>query len=284
MRKNVRYLLASTALLFQCGMLSACGKGDSKYESVITIGETTQGEAWTQTEVYSSEIQDTFVVDVCLPKGYDASQKYPVVYLTDCNWRREDYKSLTALYESGQTRDFILVGIGYPDSYDFDTIRVRDLIDNPDSFLRMIVDGILPYVESTYAIDENDRTFCGASYGGYFMVYSMFQNDGITQGVFHNYILASPTFFEYTNGLPLADYEDNYYRKFGNENFDANIYMSVGGDESQGDFIAPISKFVKRLDKRDYQGMNLIYKEYEGMGHYDVWVPTLLDGLCEFLK
>ena len=43
------------------------------------------------------------------------------------------------------------------------------------------------------------------------MVYSMFQNDGITQGVFRNYILASPTFFESTNGLPLADYEDKYY-------------------------------------------------------------------------
>ena len=30
--------------------------------------------------------------------------------------------------------------------------------------------------------------------------------------------------------------------------------------------------------------IQLIYKEYEGMGHYDVWVPTLLDGLSEFLK
>ena len=116
------------------------------------------------------------------------------------------------------------------------------------------------------------------------MVYSMFQNDGITQGVFRNYILASPTFFESTNGLPLADYEDKYYHKYENENFDVNIYMSVGGDEDKVDFINPINKFVKRLEKREYQGMNLIYKEYEGMGHYDVWVPTLLDGLSELMK
>lgn len=296
----MRCVLASAVLLFLCGLLSACGKGNSEpqaetasqeetapkeeYENVITIGETTQKETWTQTEIYSLEIQDTFVVDVCLPQEYDDTKKYPVVYLTDCNWRRGDYKSLTELYESGKIRDFILVGIGYPDSYDFDTIRVRDLLDNPDSFLSMIVNGILPYVESTYAIDENDRTFCGASYGGYLMIYSMFQNDGITKGLFRNYILASPTFFEYTNGLPLADYEDNYYRKYGNENFDVNIYMSVGGDESQSDFIRPISNFVKRLEKREYQGMNLIYKEYEDMGHYDVWIPTLLDGLSEFMK
>ncbi|MDD6071906.1 MAG: alpha/beta hydrolase-fold protein [Clostridiales bacterium] len=300
MKKDMRCLLTSVILLFMFGMLSACGKENSEsqavavaqeeaapkkdYENVITIGETTQKETWSQTEVYSSEIQDTFVVDVCLPKEYDATKKYPVVYLTDCNWRREDYKSLTELYESGKIREFILVGIGYPDSYDFDTIRVRDLLDNPDAFLGMIVNGILPYVESTYAIDENDRTFCGASYGAYFMIYSMFQNDRIAQGVFGNYILASPTFFESSNGLPLADYEENYYRKYGNENFEVNIYMSVGGDEDKASFIRPIGKFVKRMEKREYQGMNLIYKEYEGKGHYDVWVPTLIDGLSEFMK
>lgn len=40
---------------------------------------------------------------------------------------------------------------------------------------------------------------------------------------------------------------------------------------------------MKTILKR-LSGSNLIYKEYEGMGHYDVWVPTLLDGLSEFLK
>ena len=300
MKKKMRCLFTSASLLLICGMLSGCGKEDSgsqavsvsqqeaasqkEYENVITVGDTTQAEAWTQTEIYSPEIQDTFVVDVCLPQEYDDTKKYPVVYLTDCNWRREDYKTFTELYESGKIREFILVGIGYPDSYDFDTIRVRDLLENPDAFLGMIVNGVMPYVESTYAIDQSDRTFCGASYGGYFTVYSMFQNDGITRGLFRNYILASPTFFESTNGLPLADYEDSYNRKYGDEKFDANIYMSVGGDEDQVDFIRPIEKFVKRLEKREYQGMNLIYKEYEGMGHYDVWIPTLIDGLSEFMK
>lgn len=287
-------------ILLMCGTVSACANKNvnsqneevveevkvpkAAYEDVITIGETIQKESWTQTDVYSPEIQDTFVIDVCLPKDYDDTQKYPVVYLTDCYWRREDYKSMTALYESGQIREFILIGIGYPDDYDFDTIRVRDLIENPDAFLNMIINGVMPYVESTYAIDENDRTFCGASYGGYFMVHSLFQNDGITKGLFRNYILASPTFFESTDGIPLADYEDNYYRKYGNEDFNVNVYLSVGGDEDTVDFLRPIQKFVKRLSKRDYQGLNLIYKEYEGMGHYDVWVPTLLDGLSEFMK
>lgn len=284
--KSIRKVPVLLGILSCVIWMSACA-GEVKqqeetppYEGVIEIGETVQKEGWTQTEVFSTEIQDTFVVDVCLPENYDESRRYPVVYLTDCYWRRGDYEAITQLYESGQVAEFILIGIGYPDDYDFDTIRVRDLIEEPDAFLRTIINGIMPYVESEYSIDEADRTFCGASYGGYFMVYSLFQKDGLTEGVFRNYILASPTFFESTHGLPLADYEDAYYRSSEEHRLDVNIYMSVGGDEDASDFVRPIRRFVKRLEKREYQGLNLTYQEYEGMGHYDVWVPTLLDGLC----
>ena len=84
--------------------------------------------------------------------------------------------------------------------------------------------------------------------------------------------------------MPLMDYEENYYRNPENKDLNVNVYMSVGGEEEEPYFLRPIRKFVKRLSERDYEGLNLIYKEYEGMGHYDVWVPTLLDGLAEFLK
>lgn len=251
---------------------------------VMVLGETVQKEGFTKTEVFSTGIQDTFVIDVCLPEDYDDTKLYPVVYLTDCNWRRGDYDAITQLYESGETKEFILVGIGYPDHYDFDTIRVRDLINDPKSFLHFIINGIMPYVESTYAIDKNDRTFCGASYGGYFMLYSLFENDGMTKDLFKNYVLASPTFFESTDGLPLADYEDRFYRQSEEHELNVNLYLSVGGDESAGDFLRPIRSFVSRLEKREYEGLNLTYQEYEGMGHYDVWVPALLDGLSLYMK
>lgn len=253
-------------------------------EEVIEIGKTESKEGWTQTEAFSKEIQDTFIIDVCLPKDYDPDRQYPVVYLTDCYWRRGDYPAITELYESGEIGEFILIGIGYPDDYDFDTIRERDLIQEPDAFLRMIVRGVMPYVESEYSIDKTDRTFCGASYGGYFMIYSLFQEDGLTEGLFRNYILASPVFGEYTHGIPLADREDNYYRASKDHRLDVNIYLTVGGDEDEGAFLRPIRNFVTRMEKRGYEGLNLTYKEYEGMGHYDVWVPSLLDGLRLLMK
>ncbi len=247
----------------------------------LKIGDTQQRELWTQTFVYPDNIDDTFVIDVCLPDDYDESITYPVVYLTDCYWRREDYKSIKELYESGKTKEFILIGIGYPDDYDFDTIRERDLLREPDKFLEMIVNSVIPYVESNYNIDAKNRTFCGASYGAFFMVYSLFQSDGLTKDVFANYVLASPTFREYTGGLPLADYEDLYQRKTNTLN--ANVYMTVGGEESGYAFQIPIKNFVKRVEKRGYSGLNLTYKVYEGKNHYSVWVPTLLEGLEMYL-
>ncbi len=246
------------------------------------VGETVDKGIWTQTTIYPNNIDDTFVIDICLPDDYDESVSYPAMYLTDCYWRREDYASIKELYESGKTKEFILVGIGYPDDYDFDLIRERDLLEDPNSFLDLIVNGVLPYAESNYNIDAADRTFCGASYGGYFTLYSLFQSDGITKDVFKNYVLASAAFYEKSYKKNLAGWEEEYYER-GNTELNANVYMSVGADE-EGRFLKPFNKFVSLMEERNYSGLNLTSKIYEGKEHYTVWVPTLLDGLQMFLK
>ncbi len=248
---------------------------------ILDIGETKEKGLWTQTTVYPSNIDDTFVIDVCLPDDYDASLSYPVVYLTDCYWRRGDYQSIKDLYLNGTTKEFILIGIGYPEDYNFDLIRIRDLLNNPQEFLRLILDGIIPYVEENYNIDATDRTFCGASYGGFFMVYSLFQPDGMTTGVFKNYVLASPTFKEYTYDEPLAAYEEMYYEK--TKELSANVYISVGELEDVYAFRRPIQNFIDLLETRDYTNLSVTYKVYDGLEHYTVWVPTLLDGLTLYL-
>ncbi|BCN32683.1 alpha/beta hydrolase [Anaeromicropila herbilytica] len=247
----------------------------------LKIGETEQRDLWTQTIVYPNNIQGAVVIDICLPDDYDENITYPVVYLTDSYWCRQNYGAIKELYQSGKTKEFILVGIGYPDNYDFDAFRKRDLLHKPDNFLNMIVKGIIPYVESKYKIDSKDRTFCGASYGGFFMIYSLLQSDGVTKDVFKNYILASPTLRESTGGIPLPDYEELYWNR--TKILNANVYLAVGGTEDGYYFQTPIKNFVKRVKKRGYDGLNVTYKVYERKDHYTVWVPTLLDGLQKYL-
>ncbi len=247
----------------------------------LEIGETVDKGIWTQTTVYPDNIDDTFVIDVMLPEDYDDSIAYPVVYLTDCYWRRENYAELKDLYESGKTKEFILVGIGYPDDYDFDTIRMRDLVEEPDQFLNMIITAVLPYAEENYHIDTTDRTFAVASCGGYFMLYSLFQSDGLTKDVFKNYLLASAMLTLETNGKAIKDFETKYFAN--NDDLKANVYMTAGADEELSYMLRPNQRFVKRMEEQNCKSLNLTYEEYEGKEHYTVWVPTLLTGLEKFL-
>ena len=161
-------------------------------------------------------------------------------------------------------------------------IRQRALLDDPEQFLSMIVKGVIPYVENNYKIDSKDRTFCGASFGGYFMLYSLFQSDGLTQDIFKNYILASPTFWKSTQGSYLYDFENEYYA--GTQQLPAHVYLTVGGLEDEEEFQKPIIEFIEMLESRNYGGFQLNYKVYEKNPHYTVWVPTLLDGLKMYLK
>lgn len=256
-------------------------EGAAAEEVKLEIGETVDKGLWTQTTVYPDNIDDTFVIDVMLPDDYDETISYPVVYLTDCYWRRENYGEIKDLYESGKTKEFILIGIGYPDDYDFDVIRMRDLVEEPDKFLNLIITGVLPYAEGNYNIDASDRTFCGASNGGYFMLYSLFRSGDITQDVFKNYVLASAVLTNESNGKGIKDFETKYFEN--HDDLKANVYMTVGADEEVPYMIRPNERFVKRMQERNCPSLNLVYESYEGKEHYTVWVPSLLTGLEMYL-
>lgn len=252
-------------------------------EVSISIGETYESDGCSHTYIYPNNINDTFVIDILLPDNYDSSKTYPAVYLTDCYWRREDYPAMQELYRTGKTQEFILVGIGYPDDYNFDRIRNRDLIIAPHAFLKLIVEGIIPYVESNYSIDANNRSFLGASCGGYFMLYSLFQSDGLTKDVFKNYIVNSPVFIYFINiKQPLFSLEEDYFARNGNK-LDAYVYVTVGGEESEEDYKQPLKELVETMQDRNYDGLVLEHEVYEDLGHYEVWVPTLLEGLSRCL-
>ncbi|HKM33862.1 MAG TPA: alpha/beta hydrolase-fold protein [Lachnospiraceae bacterium] len=293
-RENIKYLFLSIVLITIAVIIFKVYKSkeniivadyypetDTKVN--ISVGRIYETDGYIHTCIYPDNIDDTFVVDILLPDNYDEDKSYPVVYLTDCYWKREDYPAIKALYESGKTEEFILVGIGYPDDYDFGLIRNRDLIFHPHDFLRLIVEGILPYVESVYSIDADNRSFLGSSCGGYFMLYSLFQSDDLTKDVFKNYIVNSPVFYYYGNvKVPPYTLEEDYFLRNGNT-LDAYVYMTVGGIESEENFKRPLKELADTMLSRNYNGLTLDYEVYEGLGHNDVWVPTLLEGLSRCL-
>lgn len=237
-------------------------------------------------KIFSESIKDTFVIDVSLPAGYDKSNKeYPVLFLTDGNWRKEQHQPIHDMAEKENIKELIIVGICYPSNYNFDEIRVRDLIVHPDKFLDLILYQIIPRIDSTYRTN-GQRTLWGSSFGGFFALYTLFNYSEKTKDVFQNYIVASPAALEKTNfngeQLNLFGIEERLYSK--TKVLQENLYVTVGGDEEPVRFLNPFKNLVKILDERNYSGFYMKTFIDPGKTHNTVWEPTLYEGVRLFLS
>lgn len=237
--------------------------------------------------VFSKTINDTFVIDVTLPESYNEGSKlhYPVLYLTDGNWRREQHQKIHEMSRDQNVKEMIIVGIGYPSSYNFDKIRVRDFINNPGTFLDFIVQEIIPKIDSGYRTN-GERTLWGSSFGGFFAVYSLLNYVEKTKGVFDNYIVASAAINEKTNFkgklLNLIDVEKNLSSK--TTELKANLFITVGQVEDEVRFINPFKQLVKILNDRKYKYFYIKSFVDPMKNHYTVWEPTLYEGVRLFFR
>ncbi len=133
----------------------------------------------TEISIYDEEIDDTFIVHVVLPPNFSSEKSYPAVIMTDGIWRLQDFPVLRGMMSNGEIEELILVSIGYPNGYDYERIRERDFVDDPESFLHFIVDNLIPYLSENNPIDPESLTLTGHSLGGYFAFYTLFHSDTI---------------------------------------------------------------------------------------------------------
>ena len=229
--------------------------------------------------IYDAEIDDTFIVHISMPPDYDENQKYPMVVMTDGVWRLSDHPELRPMMVDGEIEPVILVSVGYPNDYDYMTIRERDLINDPESYLHFIADNLVPYLCETFPVDSEDMTLTGHSYGGYWAFYAMYNSDTIGKNLFENYYIGSPSFQASTDSLQIKDYEAAYYER--NESLKCNVYVCVGQREPS-QFIAPITSFVKVMRAREDEGLTVEYEIIEKFGHDTVFKPSIRNALLMF--
>ncbi|NLT12577.1 MAG: enterochelin esterase [Clostridiaceae bacterium] len=229
--------------------------------------------------IYDAEINDTFVVHISLPPNYEEGQKYPMVVMTDGVWRLSDHPELRPMMVDGEIQPVILVSVGYPNGYDYYTIRERDLINNPESYLHFIVDNLVPYLSENFPVASEDMTLTGHSYGGYWTYYAMYHSDTIGKNLFENYYIGSPSFQASTDSLYIKDYEAAYYER--NDSLPFNVYVCVGKNEPNA-FIGAISGFVGTMNTREDASLNLKYEIIEGHGHNTVFKPSIRNALLMF--
>lgn len=229
------------------------------------------------TTFVSKFVGDSIKIDISLPASYyDTPGKYyPVVYMTDGYWRTAEHDSIHQMSDRKEIPEVIVVGIGYPADYKFDSIRVRDLVIKSAFFFRCIKEEVLPYVENKYRVDTGNRTLWGASYGGHFLIYAFTEH--IKQGkLFKNYICASASLNPPYSHVNLLDSEKLLWES--SKELPVNLYETVGGLEVP-DFINSYNTIVDAIKAHGYKYFHFEYEVIPNTNHFTVWMPTLLKGL-----
>jgi predicted alpha/beta superfamily hydrolase len=131
-----------------------------------------------------------------------------------------------------------MVGISYnTNPFDYAKLRERDYIppnstsDNEhrgDNFLNFIKTELIPYMETTYGTDPDDRGLLGFSYGGLFTTWVLKQEPKL----FNKLAILSPS-LQYGDGFLIKDSE--LINNISNLN-DLDVFLSFGSLEGS-DFI-----------------------------------------------
>ena len=203
----------------------------------------------------------------------------PVVYVTDGQWRRMDHKYIHYLTYRKIIPPVIVVGIGYPEKYNPDQFRFFDLFLNPDNFLKIIKQEIIPVVERKISGDPKKRIIFGASLGGHFVTHAFLKNSLDKDATFWGYIGSSP----YLLGPGAKVFETAQKLASQKRVIKSQLYLAYGEREGQEDYHIPNNTIFKILENKNLQDFNFIHHVYPDSDHFTNTRLTLIDGLRLFL-
>lgn len=236
----------------------------------------------------SSIIGQEFQIPVWLPPSYAESERtYPILYLLDANVNfGMAADAVTLLLFGPEIPEIIVAGIGYPiRSYDdWGANRARDLTptamdETPgsggaDKFLSFIRTELIPFVETEYRADSDDRAISGYSLGGLFVLYALFSQPRL----FRRYAAGSPSVN--WDGQFLVKFEAEYAAR--HRALPARLFISVGSLEENASALEStnsIKSVEAILRARNYEGFHHEFLVLDGETHLSGVAPALVRGV-----
>ena len=223
-------------------------------------------------EIESSTVEDmTYELFIDLPPSYQTTEKtYPVVYLLDgyetSGLMIQTYQQLIFMNE---IPEMILFAISYKIDGEFYHEGLREYLDirardytpthlsyeetvklhgkslanwvrvsgGGKAFLGFIEKELIPFIESEYRTDPDQRGLFGYSLGGTFTTYALFSKPGL----FRNYFIGSP-FLNWDN---RAVYNFDKTDHLLGSSDTVNVYISFGELESGDGKHHPIKNYLE---------------------------------------
>lgn len=228
----------------------------------------------------STYVGQQYFIKVRLPEAYFASTAtFPVLYLLDGDHAFAMATDIVQYLIYGQhVPDLIIVSPAYGSKstpeYGGTNMRNRDLLPFPmegvdttpqaAAFLQFFQQELIPFVESTYRVDNADRTLAGYSAGALFVLYTFFQRPIL----FRRYIAIEG--FDQR----FVAIEENF--SAGTQNLSDKQFVSVGHDN--------MFEFASRLQTRGYPGLAVEHVHLSPLGHFAVGAEGLTKGLVSAFR
>ena len=256
-------------------------------------------------DLHSHILNQELRLYIKLPWRYAQNNtSYPVLFSLDGNRSFPLYSTMSLIYETPGTDspEILIVGVGY--KVDNERIkglaqwavwRTRDLTPEyredinqslskvistvsgaeeldirsggASLYLQSLREEIIPFIEKNYRVSSMDRGLAGYSYGGLFVLYTLFHHSEL----FTRYFAGSPSLLEV-----VFEYEDIYASK--HNDLRARLFITAGEHESE--LVESLKQLTGRLGARNYAGLEIQTHVFEGEGHRSAYAAAISRALA----
>lgn len=236
----------------------------------------------------AKSVDQQYKIQVYLPPGYeDAAKQFPVLYLLDADKSFGMAKDIVEwLVWAREIPEIIVIGIAYGEgtkawwdkrSRDYtpwkDSKKVWGewpLAGGAGNFLKFLKEEVIPWVDSNYRTDRNDRTLAGLSIGGLFAAYTL----SAEPRLFSKYLLSGAALI--WDDRHIFKIEEEFSKA--DDSLPGRLYSAVGEFDGKM-IIRPWEDFRALITKRNYCGLATKFEVIPGETHISSWPASFTRGI-----
>lgn len=255
------------------------------------------GRPYDTFEMKSKYVDQTFEIHVSVPASCE-KEKCPVIYFADADADFGVFPMLSEGLAYAGVPWTINVRVGYPSDMDTSNwlvLRDRDLLMSSEDqvnslkrkpflpvdiqktapkfgrgapdFLTFLRSELIPEIENRYPVKSDDRTYYGFGGGSVFGLYTLFTQPD----TFNRYVLGS--------GFSQSNLDRALQFAKSGKPIDANLFFSVGMDESLGTTFGGYLDLARILNEFSIPGLNYSYRAWPDEIHATASIPAFTFGM-----
>ncbi len=300
----------AAAALASLGLVAAPALANPQLASIP--GARANMEVLETRQIQSDEFEYAHAVSIALPASYQVQpdRTYPVMWvLDDPLMFRTAVATVDLLVSGNMMPEIIVIGVGSPAEEGLAGVGKRIMEFSPpgEGFAapglnKEAVRSVAPFPPYPHRADEllsflggklrtdlsaefrfaDDHILHGHSLGGLFAGYALFARPDL----FDRMILGSPA---------IANVDDAVFKlesEFAENNSElpVDLFVGAGGEEGNewflnaGGILTGAARFIETMNLRNYEGLTIKSRFYDGEDHYTVVPRIMSDALRHFYR